>query len=169
MKGIGTGLAAVTLTVAAVAFAAFSATGQAAPSAADIAAAAAPTPPDPQETFNKECGACHMPYPAQFLPARSWQAITGDLSHHFGEDASLDPDTTTLIADFLVANAADSPAGDPRMLRGLTATDVPLRITETPWWTRRHHEIPVSVFARDTIKTKSNCLACHGGGAYRDN
>jgi hypothetical protein len=140
----------------------------AAPTAADIAAETAAAPPDGATAWKTECGACHMPYPAGFLPARSWQAITADLSKHFGEDASLDAATTQAIADYLVANAADSTHGNPRMLRGLAAGDVPLRITATPWWTRRHGEIPASAFAKPAVKTKSNCLACHGGGAYRD-
>ncbi len=162
------GFATVALTLAAAGYAVFSSSSEAAPSAADIAAATAPPPPNPEQTFNTECGACHLAYPAAFLPARSWQAITGDLSNHFGEDASLDPDTTKIIADYLVANAADSAFGNPRLLYGIAATDTPLRITETPWWIRRHHEVPASAFLRANIKSKSNCLACHGGGAYSD-
>ncbi len=162
------GIAAITTTLSAGLYALLPAASDAAPTAAQFAAETAAVPPSPEQTFNTECSACHIAYPAQFLPARSWQAITSDLSNHFGEDASLDADTTKIIADYLVANAADSAFGDPRMLRGLAATDIPRRITETPWWKRRHNEIPARVFARDTIKTKANCLACHGGGAYRD-
>ncbi len=109
-----------------------------------------------------------MAYPAQFLPARSWQAITSDLANHFGEDASLDPATTKIIADYLVANAADSSNGNPRILRGISASATPLRITETPWWIRSHREVSPARFLQADVKSKSNCLACHRNGNYGD-
>ena len=116
----------------------------------------------PQETFNKQCGACHMAYPPEFLPARSWKAITGNLTHHFGEDASLDKATTKVIADYLMANAADRAPGVPAsVLRGIGPDDAPLRITDTPFWRRIHGNIPDSIIARPEVKTKSNCLGCH--------
>ncbi|MGH6880530.1 diheme cytochrome c [Hypericibacter sp.] len=117
-----------------------------------------------QDVFNKQCGVCHMAYPPVFLPARSWKAITGDLAHHFGEDASLDKATTKLIADYLMANAADRAPGVPSgVLRGIGPDDVPLRITDTPFWNSVHGNIPAAVLARPEIKTKSNCLGCHSG------
>jgi len=117
-----------------------------------------------QETFNKQCGACHMAYPPVFLPARSWKAITGNLTHHFGEDASLDKATTKIIAGYLMANAADTAPGVPAaVLRDLNITDVPLRITDTPFWRGIHRGVPDSLFTRPEVKTKSNCLGCHTG------
>jgi mono/diheme cytochrome c family protein len=117
-----------------------------------------------EETFNKQCGACHMAYPPVFLPARSWKAITGNLTHHFGEDASLDKATTKIIADYLMANAADTAPGVPAaVLRGLAPADVPLRITDTPFWRGIHGEVPDSLFSRPEVKTRSNCLGCHRG------
>ncbi len=163
------GLAAVAFAAAALGYGMATATGEAAP-AAPAAQATTPTPPPPtpEETFNTECSACHMAYPAQFLPARSWQAITGDLANHFGEDASLDPAATKIITDYLIANAADSQNGYPRVLRGISATDTPLRITETPWWIRSHREVSASRFAQPNVKSKSNCVACHRNGNYSD-
>jgi mono/diheme cytochrome c family protein len=119
-----------------------------------------------KQAFAKECGACHMAYPPVFLPARSWQAITDDLANHFGEDASLDPATTKAIADYLTANAADTSPGAPaaQILSGIRSTDLPLRITDMPFWRRIHGEVPSSDFTSPQVKTKSNCLACHTGG-----
>jgi mono/diheme cytochrome c family protein len=138
-----------------------------APSTNPIVVAAADTPaPVPAQTgeqmFNTECGACHMAYPPEFLPVRSWQALMGGLSSHFGENASLDPATEQKITDYLVANGAGP--GSPAF-RGLDAQAIPLRITDTPLWIRIHHEVRSSVYDRPDIKSKSNCLACHGGGA----
>lgn len=132
-------------------------------SAGDAAVAAA-APISGEQAFNTECGACHMAYPPTLLPARSWQAITADLTNHFGEDASLDPQTTQKISDYLVANAAETTRQAEWLLGGIGADQVPLRITEMPWWKRAHYEVPERVFARQDIMSKSNCLGCHRGG-----
>jgi hypothetical protein len=111
----------------------------------------------------KECSACHMVYAPQMLPVRSWQALMGNLSNHFGEDATLSPDVQKDITDYLVSNAADSKeaAEGSLFLRKLKATDTPLRITETPFWIRAHHEVTPAAFARPDIKSAANCQACH--------
>jgi len=127
-------------------------------------------PPTDHPATAAECSACHMIYPAQMLPARSWVKLMGSLADHFGEDASLAPAVQADILAYLRANAADAPASDGmiRILRGLTPEDVPLRITELPWWKRRHGEIDASVFLRPNIKSRSNCVACHRGAGTGD-
>ena len=136
------------------------------------AVAAGTTVTQPQtgeEAFLAECGACHIAFPPGFLPKRSWQAIIDGLAKHFDEDASLDEATTKAIRDYLLANAADS--RDPRspVVGGIRPDDAPLRITETPFWKRIHHEVNPAVFDRPDIKSAANCLACHGGkGRRRD-
>ena len=47
-------------------------------------------PPVDHQATIKECAACHMAFPPQMLPARSWEALMGDLANHFGENAQLD-------------------------------------------------------------------------------
>ena len=118
-------------------------------------------------TVQKECSACHLAFPAQFLPQRSWQAIMSDLPNHFGEDASLPAETVATIQDYLVANAADAnPARAGKgVMRGIKDTDTPLRITELPWWKRAHGEVSPKRFTSDKIKSASNCAACHTGAA----
>ncbi len=157
-------------------------TGNAAASGATSATRATPAAPLPgvalvaasdtalipaDQVFAGECGACHMPYPPGLLPARSWQAVMAGLADHFGEDASLDPDTAGEIADYLAAHAADAGGRSPRVLRGLAANDVPLRITDTPWWRRAHDQVSARSFERADIKSKSNCIGCHGPAAIR--
>jgi mono/diheme cytochrome c family protein len=137
------------------------------PSPSSTVIAAATTPQSPRDLFAAECGACHMAYPATLLPARSWQAIMSGLADHFGENASLDVETARQISGYLAAHAAD--AGNPRsaVIRGLAANDVPLRITDTPWWKLRHSEVPSAAFRRANVMSASNCVACHGAGAVR--
>lgn len=113
----------------------------------------------------KECGACHMVYLPQFLPVRSWQALMKGLNSHFGENASLDSATNKIILDYLVKHAADAPGQDQRFLMGLPDAATPLRISDTPYWIRRHSEIPPEVFTHPKVQSKANCGACHQDAA----
>ncbi len=128
---------------------------------------AAPQLPAPAEkTTAQQCSACHIAYPPQMLPARSWQALMSTLSHHFGEDASLSDQDRATITAYLTTHAADGPASGregERFLRGLSPAATPLRITDTPWWRRRHSEISPRRFTDAKVKTAANCAACHNG------
>jgi Dihaem cytochrome c len=111
----------------------------------------------------KECGACHLAFPPQFLPIRSWDKIMGDLGNHFGEDATLSPELQAGIISYLQANAADAPSSKyaKLMLRGVQNDATPLRITELPYWIRAHSEVSAKTFARPEILSAVNCKACH--------
>ena len=113
------------------------------------------------ELTKKECSACHMAYPAGFLPARSWEALTNDLSKHFGEDASLAPEATASIKAYLMANAADASGKMRGLSRGVAADQTPLRITELPRFQHEHGKFSEKTMKR--IGSASNCVACHQG------
>lgn len=123
-------------------------------------------------TVRKECGACHMAYPAAFLPKRSWEALMGGLKSHFGENAELDAATTAAIGAYLAANAADAREARPRVLRGLAPGETPLRISDLPWWKREHEgEVRPEAFTAPKVGSKANCIACHRDaerGSYDD-
>ena len=80
------------------------------------------------------------------LPARSWDKLTGGLTNHFGENAALEPASREDILKYSSSHAADAPATmeGAKFMRGITKDVAPLRITETPYWTREHHEIKES-------------------------
>ncbi len=120
-------------------------------------------PPVEHAATVKECTGCHMLFPPQMLPARSWQKMMGDLANHFGEDASLDKSLSDDISAYLTSHAADSPSTSDgrRYLRGIAADAVPIRITETPYWVRKHDEISERRFKDVKVKSKANCIACH--------
>jgi hypothetical protein len=101
-------------------------------------------------TWKTECGACHLAYPPQLLPARSWQAIMGRLDEHFGTDASLDPKTAAQVTSFLEQHAGSD--------RGVTAAT---RITDTAWFHRKHREVPPAVWTHADVRSPANCAACH--------
>jgi len=119
-------------------------------------------PPVKDPIVAKECGACHMVYPAGLLPARSWSAMTATLGNHFGDNAELDAATAKRITDYLTANAAET--ADRHILRGLAPDVVPARITDLPSWKRQHEKrdrVAPKALARAGAKFKGDCKACH--------
>ncbi|MFM9917023.1 MAG: diheme cytochrome c [Rhizobacter sp.] len=103
--------------------------------------------------YQQECAACHVAYPPGLLPAVSWQRLMSNLPRHFGTDASLDAATTKEIATWLTQNAAT---------RKRLATPPPEdRITRSAWFIRQHDEVPAATWKRASIKSASNCSACH--------
>lgn len=109
----------------------------------------------PPALYLKECGSCHAAYPARALGSQSWERIMGQLDKHFGSDASLDsPEDVKALRDYLI--------GQARRRDTLNAQGEPvLRITETPWFLHEHDEIAQSVWHSDSVKSPSNCGACH--------
>jgi cytochrome b len=115
--------------------------------------------------YDAECGECHIAYHPSLLPAVSWSAIMADLSHHFGDNASLDAATADRLRTYLLAHSAEHYDTLPANRFRQTDPAAPLRITATPFWQRRHHDIPDSVFAAPQVRARSNCGACHEDAA----
>lgn len=103
--------------------------------------------------WQQECASCHMAFPPGLLPVASWEKLMGGLDQHFGTDASLSPKDASEIGSFLKQNASNR-------WRAITA---PLRITDSFWFKRKHHEVANAVWQRASIKSPSNCMACHAG------
>jgi hypothetical protein len=106
------------------------------------------TPAPAEALYRKECGACHLAYPPRLLTASSWRRTMAGLERHFGQNAELDGETGASLEGWLVGNA-----GAPG--------EAPLRISETPWFTRKHRKIDGGVLARPSIRSFANCAACH--------
>jgi hypothetical protein len=116
------------------------------------------------EPYQTECGSCHMAYPPSLLPARSWEALMAGLADHFGDNAELPADSVAKIRDYLVTNAADHSNARRAFAfaRAVPAGEAPLRITETPYFKRKHDEVPLDVVRKiPEIGSFSNCQACH--------
>jgi hypothetical protein len=122
----------------------------------------------PNEMYDSECTPCHLGFLPGFLPQRSWKELMATLSNHFGEDASLGEDETKEILEYLMKHSADTKAASPRskrIARMIPKDEKPLRITETPFWERRHYSIKRYVFDRKEIASKAKCEACHRDAA----
>lgn len=112
--------------------------------------------------YQQECGACHVAYPPDLLPAASWQRIMNTLDKHFGADASLDAVTGKELLDWLNANAGGKRA------RQSPPED---RITRAPWFVREHDEVAAVTWKLPAVKSAANCAACHTKaeqGDYRE-
>ncbi len=118
------------------------------------------------EIVASECGDCHMAFSPGRLSMAGWKKIMANLSDHFGEDASLDAKTTQHIEAYMVSKAFDAKNSYPSQLRlkqwvkkGIID---PIRITETPRWTR-HHNSPKYRRMMQEVKYDrgANCLVCH--------
>jgi cytochrome c553 len=103
--------------------------------------------------YQTECAACHIAYPPELLPAASWQRLMTHLPNHFGTDASLDPVLMKELSHWLSANAATS--------RSAGESPAEDRITRSAWFTRQHDEVSAATWKRPSIKSASNCAACH--------
>lgn len=109
----------------------------------------------------KECSACHFAYPASMLPEASWKRIMGSLENHFGEDASLDAQTTQHITEYLVAQAGDVELWSSKFVRGLDKQNPPIRITETEYWIGKHFAISKEKLHSGLAGLKASCAVCH--------
>lgn len=141
--------------------------------AGDGPGAAAPAPtlalapvaaPADAALYRKECGACHLAFPPGLLPAESHRRTLAGLEKHFGQNAELDPATTARLERYLVDHSAD--AGTHRKSAKMLASTgggAPLRITEVPYFQRKHRRIGPEVVARPAVRSLANCAACHAG------
>ncbi len=126
-------------------------------------------PPVDDPLTKAACGACHLPFPPQMLPRRSWDAILDGLDRHFGEDASLPEPKIAAIRAYLRARAADAGSlAGAKFLRDLPASATPLRITETPRWIREHRKIPAETWSLAAVGGRVDCTACHTQAAAGD-
>jgi len=112
------------------------------------------------KVWQAECGSCHIAYPPNLLPAPAWRRMMASLDKHFGTDASVDAALASEIDAFLERHA-----GQGRK-RGVDSGT--LRISETPWFQRKHHELAASTWKNPKVKSVANCSACHAGAERGD-
>lgn len=114
--------------------------------------------------YKEECGSCHFAYQPGLLPERSWKKMMGDLENHFDENAELDTDTLKTLTTYLIKNSADKSnyKRSRKIMNSLSKNQAPLRITETPYFIRKHDEIPNRVVKNNPkLGSFSKCAACH--------
>ena len=118
--------------------------------------------------YQKECGSCHMAYSPGLLPKQSWIKVMGNLEGHFGDNAELLPQQHIEILNYLTTNAADFSEykRSKKIMASLDRTKVTDRITLTPYFIRKHDEIPKkSVIDNPKVGSFSQCNLCHSNTA----
>lgn len=123
--------------------------------------------------WREECGSCHSVFYPALLPSRSWQQMMATQDQHFGSDLGLDAATVTTILTFLVDNSADKHLTEAafKIDQSVAKDSAPQRITETPYWVKKHREIAAADWANPLVKSKNNCAACHmdaDAGTFED-
>lgn len=116
------------------------------------------------QKYTEECGSCHVAYSPSLLPARSWRKLMANLEAHFESDASIEEPVRLAIEEHLLEYAMDGSEATCRMgmmNRGLSRRDVPLRITETPYFRRLHRDLNAEIWKHEKVGTPANCGACH--------
>jgi len=116
------------------------------------------------QLYVDECGSCHFAFQPGLLPARSWTKLMGNLEDHFGENAELDGADRQQILDYLVAGGADKSdyRRSQKINRSISRYSTPLRISETPYFIRKHDELPARyVQGNPKVGSISNCDKCH--------
>ena len=116
--------------------------------------------PATNEKWKAECGSCHLAYPPNLLPAPAWRRLVAGLDRHFGTDAGIDARTAAEIGAFLESNAGQGKR------RGSDSGT--LRISETPWFQRKHDEVAALAWKNPKVRTPANCTACHAGAERGD-
>ena len=120
--------------------------------------------PATNQSYREECGDCHMAYQPGLLPVRSWKQIMSNLDNHFDENAELELPLRQQLTDYLIRNAADHSdyKRSKAMIRSLSYNDIPLRISETRYFLRKHDELPARVVQHNPeVKSFSRCEVCH--------
>ena len=128
-------------------------------------------PDDPK--WREECGSCHLAFHPSLLPRRSWQQLIAEQDRHFGEDLALDAPMRAALLAFATGNAAEQKRTEAafKINRSIPAEATPLRITQTPYWLKKHAEIAAADWRLPQVKSKVNCTACHqdaAAGTFED-
>ena len=123
--------------------------------------------------WREECGSCHSVFYPALLPTRSWQRIMSEQDKHFGTDLGFDKATSDALLAFMVSNSSDHHLTEAafKIDQSVAADVTPLRITETPYWIKKHRKISLAEWANPLVKSKANCAACHidaDAGTYED-
>ncbi|MCE5195411.1 MAG: cytochrome b/b6 domain-containing protein [Nitrospiraceae bacterium] len=124
--------------------------------------------------YKNECGSCHMGFTPNMLPAKGWKLVMADLSDHFGDDASIDEPLRKEIENYLLENSAETSKEEAsiKLTASIKGDQMPAAITKISYWKDKHDNINNNVFKHDSVKSKSNCVACHKWaeyGSFEDN
>lgn len=116
------------------------------------------------QAYLAECGSCHFAFQPGLLPKRSWEKVMHELDNHFGDNAGLDSQTQQAILHYLTIHSAEhsKQLRSQHLLASIRPGEIPMRITDTLYFKRKHHQIPEQIVkGNPAIGSFSNCNNCH--------
>ncbi len=115
------------------------------------------------DTWNEECGPCHLAFHPSLLPRRSWTAMWAGQHEHFGDDLALSDDTLRTLDAFAQAHATEAEESEAawEIGRSVPGGEAPLRITKTRRWNELHARVDDAVWTHERVGGRSDCAACH--------
>ena len=120
--------------------------------------------PVTNELYKEECGSCHFAYQPGWLPELSWREMISNLDNHFDDNAELNPESKKIILGYLVSNSANNSdyRRSKKIMRSVSDTAAPQRITEISYIQHEHDEIPKLLVSQNSkVASLSHCDACH--------
>lgn len=116
------------------------------------------------ENYKEECAGCHMAYSPGLLPQKSWEKVMANLEDHYGDNAELSQQRHIEVLNYLTTKAADFSQykRSRKIMASLDKTKITDRITLTPYFIRKHDEIPKKfVIDNSKVGSFSQCDSCH--------
>ena len=123
--------------------------------------ATAKAAPQVKTLWQKECGECHVAYPPNLLPSRSWVRTLAEQSAHFGEDLSLSEKTLHALRAYADARLPATDWAGASIAAGIDPGSAPLRITETEFWIGEHSRIESHEYSKERNTARHQCEGCH--------
>lgn len=120
--------------------------------------------PVTNKAYKEECGSCHMAYSPGLLPEDSWKKLMLTLEDHFGDNAELEATLRKELLNYLIENAADRSEyhRSQKIVRSLEKNIIVDRVTLTPYFIRKHDEIPKRLITdNEKVVSLSHCASCH--------
>jgi len=120
--------------------------------------------PISDKQIHAACGECHMTFFPQMLPQATWSKIIGDLSNHFGEDATLDAATQAYVLKYHLDDSADvkSTRAAKKWMARVNLANPPTRIIDAPRFIKKHSDNDFTrMWDKKGVKSKADCIACH--------
>ncbi len=114
--------------------------------------------------YDKECGSCHFPYQAGWLPERSWRKLMSSLNSHFGENAEINPAARENVMKYLTSNAADraTNARSREIMAVIKPDETPVSLTKVLYVGGIHGGfLDRSFEGKPEAKTLAQCTLCH--------
>jgi len=118
------------------------------------------------KVYVESCGVCHWAYVPALLPYKSWENVIGTLSDHFGNPVQLTDQQLKDVTAYLLSNSSDkSSLKIGRKITQSLGGSIPGRVVDVPYIVGKHKKIEQATFSRESVRSLSNCIACHPSAA----